>query len=447
MDTQDKDRSEQRINDPEKIPSEAPVAITPLAPPRLSNEAVKPPGPGPPPNGGTKAWLQVLGAFFLNFNTWGLVNTFGVFQSYYATTLLRSSSESDISWIGSIQAFIMLAMGVVCGRALDAGYFYTELGLGVFLEVFGLMMTSLCTEYWQAVLAHGLAVGLGTSLAFMPGVSIAGTYFSTRRSTAMGILATGSCIGGIIYPLVLKHLIAEIGFPWAVRVMAFIVLATMLISLAVMKPRLPPRKSGPLVNVRAFTDPPFTLWLAAVFLTMIGLYIPFFYVEQFALSIGVDPDLASYMVIIMNAASMPGRLFPSMIADRAGNLNIMIPSVLLSGVIMLAWTRIETQGALIAVSILFGFSSGAIQAVLPPSVAFLMPDLSQLGTNLGITLFSAAFGVLIGNPVAGAILGHQSTANLEFPHMFIFAGVVVLLGGLLFMGVRTLKVGLSLNKA
>ena len=26
--------------------------------------------PGPPPNGGLKAWQQVLGAFFLNFNTW-----------------------------------------------------------------------------------------------------------------------------------------------------------------------------------------------------------------------------------------------------------------------------------------------------------------------------------------------------------------------------------------
>ena len=28
------------------------------------------PEPGPPPNGGIKAWQQVLGAFFLNFNTW-----------------------------------------------------------------------------------------------------------------------------------------------------------------------------------------------------------------------------------------------------------------------------------------------------------------------------------------------------------------------------------------
>lgn len=32
------------------------------------------------PNGGTKAWLQVLASFFLFFNSWGIVNTFGMFM-------------------------------------------------------------------------------------------------------------------------------------------------------------------------------------------------------------------------------------------------------------------------------------------------------------------------------------------------------------------------------
>jgi hypothetical protein len=99
----------------------------------------KPAGPPPPPNGGTKAWLQVLGAFFLNFNTWGLLNAFGVFQAEYSTGLLSSSSQSAISWIGSIQAFLMLVVGVLCGRALDAGYFYPDIITGAFLEVFGMM--------------------------------------------------------------------------------------------------------------------------------------------------------------------------------------------------------------------------------------------------------------------------------------------------------------------
>jgi len=30
------------------------------------------------PNGGTVAWLQVVASFFLFFNSWGIVNTFGM---------------------------------------------------------------------------------------------------------------------------------------------------------------------------------------------------------------------------------------------------------------------------------------------------------------------------------------------------------------------------------
>ena len=29
--------------------------------------------PGPPPNGGLKAWMQVLGSWMLFFNTWGIL--------------------------------------------------------------------------------------------------------------------------------------------------------------------------------------------------------------------------------------------------------------------------------------------------------------------------------------------------------------------------------------
>lgn len=111
-----------------------------------ADEPPKPSGPPPPPNGGTRAWLQVLGAFFLNFNTWGLLNTFGTFQSEYSTGLLRDSSQSSIAWIGSLQAFLMLVIGVLCGRALDAGYFYMDITLGVSLEVFG-MMSELCQPF------------------------------------------------------------------------------------------------------------------------------------------------------------------------------------------------------------------------------------------------------------------------------------------------------------
>ena len=55
------------------------------------------------PNGGFAAWLQVACGFCLFFNTWGILNAFGVFQTYYESGELFTKSSSDISWIGAMQ--------------------------------------------------------------------------------------------------------------------------------------------------------------------------------------------------------------------------------------------------------------------------------------------------------------------------------------------------------
>lgn len=221
-----------------------------------------------------------------------------------------------------------------------------------------------------------------------------------------------------------------------------------MISVAVMKPRLPPRKSGSFINVETIRDPVFVLWLFAVFFIFIGLYIPFFYVEQYGINIGLSPDFSFYMLIIMNAGSVPGRVLTSMIADKIGNLSVMIPSVLLTGIFMLAWISVNSQAGLIAISVFVGLASGSIQAVLPATVAFLCPDLSKLGTNIGMTLFASGLGLLIGSPVAGAILDHQRTPGGDvFWGTWTFSGVFILAGGVLLLIARVVKVGFGLSKA
>ncbi|OKP10853.1 hypothetical protein PENSUB_3673 [Penicillium subrubescens] len=278
--------------------------------------ADSPPGPPPPPNGGLTAWLQVLGGFLFVLNTWGMANTFGVFQTYYSSILLTNDTPSAISWIGSIQGFLLLFVGVFSGRAFDAGYFYLVTGLGVFLSVFGMMMTSLSTKYYQVFLAQGICLGLGSGCLFTPGISLVGQYFSTRRGLATGIAASGSSVGGIIFPIVVRRLIVTVGFPWAVRAMAFIMLGTLLIGISVLKPRLPPRKSGPVVDVEAFKDPAYSTFVFGLALGFMAFFIPFFYSDSYALNIGLDSELAFYILSIMNAAGMVGRLLPNAIADK-----------------------------------------------------------------------------------------------------------------------------------
>jgi MFS family permease len=125
------------------------------------------------------------------------MNTFGVYQTEYEITFLHASSPSAISWIGSIQAFLLMLIGALTGPIYDAGYFRELLIGGSFLVVFGHMMLSLCTKYWQVMLAQAFCIGAGTGALFVPGVAILSTYFNTRLALTTGLAASGSSLGMI----------------------------------------------------------------------------------------------------------------------------------------------------------------------------------------------------------------------------------------------------------
>jgi hypothetical protein len=118
-------------------------------------------------NGGLNAWLDVLAGFCVFVNSWyvyilvilclyqantcsrGLLTTYGAFQEYYQTDLLPHESPSTISWVGSIQATLIPMVGLATGPLVDVGYLRPLIISGSFLTVFGMMMTSLATSYYQ----------------------------------------------------------------------------------------------------------------------------------------------------------------------------------------------------------------------------------------------------------------------------------------------------------
>ena len=64
--------------------------------------------PEPELDGGSRAWLQVLGSFIVFSNLWGMTFAFGSFQSYYTLTYLAGTSASTIAWIGTIQVCLLI---------------------------------------------------------------------------------------------------------------------------------------------------------------------------------------------------------------------------------------------------------------------------------------------------------------------------------------------------
>ena len=203
--------------------------------------------PGPPPDGGLKAWTQALMGHLVVFNTWGYINSFGVFQTYYVNAL--NETPSAISWVGSVQIFLLFAIGSFSGRATDAGYFRATFVAGSILQLVGIFTTSLSTEYWQLFLTQGICTGIGNGLLFTPALACISTYFSKKRALALAIAASGNATGGMVFPAIVEALLPKIGFPWTMRVLGFLMLGVTSVTLALMKARLPPRKAGPFLEL------------------------------------------------------------------------------------------------------------------------------------------------------------------------------------------------------
>ena len=403
-----------------------------------------PAGPGPPPNGGLLAWLHVLGGFMLFFNSWGLLNTFGVFQTYYESGQLFQKSSSDISWIGSIQAFCVMFVGIFAGPVYDRGYLKALLFVGSFGIVFGNMMLSLCHEFWEVLLAQGFCIGIGAGCLFVPCVSVLPSYFSTRIGLAVGVAASGSSLGGIIYPIVVYKLIGEVGFPWAVRTVGFIALGTLLFPIAIMRMRVKPPRARALVDLTAIKDVQYVVFTVSTLVGIMGLGVALFFVSFYPQNRHItDDSLAFYIVPIFNAGSCFGRTLPNALADKAGPFNVLAPATLATGVLMLCTIAVHTKGAMIVVALLLGFTSGVQIAMPPVCFVALTKDKSKIGTRMGMGFGVAAFGVLTAGPAGGAILGQ--TDPLTWDGLWAYGGVSACVAGLVYFGLRVARAGFGLT--
>ncbi|KAF2790647.1 MFS general substrate transporter [Melanomma pulvis-pyrius CBS 109.77] len=378
------------------------------------------------PNGGLVAWLQVLGAFVLFFNSWGIINTFGSYQAYYETNLLPSSTPSAISWIGSIQAFLLLIVGAISGPIYDAGYFRSLLIGGSFLLVLGQMMLSLCHAYWQVLLAQAFCIGIGCGMLFIPSVAILNTYFTTRIGMAVGLAASGSSFGGVIYPIVFHNLLPKIGFGWTTRVIGFLILATQFLPTLFMRVRVLPAKKRSLLDLRAFLIPAYSLQVFGFFVGFMGLYMPFFYSQVYALTRHItNPDLAFYLLAIMNSSSIFGRIIPNFLADKLGGFNVVIPCTLLSGILCFCFIRASSSAGLIVLMSFYGFFSGSFVSLPPTIIVQLSLDArDKIGTRLGQSFACVALGLLIGTPIGGAILDRSG-----FDAVWVFGGCLLVGSG------------------
>lgn len=396
--------------------------------------------PGPPPDGGLKAWIQVLMGHLVIMNTWGFINSFGVFQAYYVKELQRP--PSDVAWVGSMQVFLLFFIGTFSGRLTDGGFFKEVFLAGSFVSVFGIFMTSLSTKYWQLFLAQGVCCGIGNGLLFCPTISLVSTYFSTKRSLALGICATGSAVGGMVFPVMVQQLLPRAGFGWTMRSLGFFQLVSLLFCNIFTKPRIPPRRAGPVVEWSAFKELPYTFFAIGMFFTFWGVYFPFFFLGSFARDIiGLSYGTSLNLILVLNGAGFLGRILPNWVADRwVGPLNVMVPVAITSALIMYLWVLVESEAGLYAWAVVYGTVGSAVQSLFPAILSSLTTDLRKRGTRMGMTFTIVSFAVLTGPPIAGALV---TAADGKYVYAQMFAATSVAVGMALMAAGRIAQTGMK----
>ena len=161
-----------------------------------------------------------------------------------------------------------------------------------------------------------------------------------------------------------------------------------------------------------------------------GAYVPFFFLPAYASArTDASPTLAFYTLGILNGASSVGRVLPNFLADKTGPLNMIVPGAFITAILAFCWVPVDTIGGLATFAVLYGVFSGSLLSLAPASLASLTKDVNRTGTRMGMAFALSGVGLLIGNPVAGALVDAETG---DYVRAQVFNGAIVM-GAAVFM--------------
>ncbi|KAJ7715649.1 major facilitator superfamily domain-containing protein [Mycena maculata] len=379
----------------------------------LNSTAETTAAPGPPPflDSGREAWTVAFGAWLAILISFSFLNTFGgvlhseskavpltptsVFQQFYTVHQLAATSSSAISWIRSFQTFCICFMSTLFVALFDRWGAKPLIAIGGVAFALSCIFQSISTHYWHFLLSQGLLGGIALSCLFAPvyltGLSrnyllLANTllsqilhptytatqhWFLKHRGFALGIVASGSSVGGAVLA---NRLIHDVAFGWALRIMGFITLALCLVSAVLVKGRLPPRKGKQFFAFDLFRKPGYTIFCVGMFFVVWGFFFLIFFLPSYGALHGFDANMTFYSVSVLNAASLFGRFVPGFLADRWGRFNMMVATALASAILTFTSIAARNEASVLIIGVLYGFASGNVVSLQGACVPPFMDD-------------------------------------------------------------------------
>ncbi|KAM0490554.1 hypothetical protein ACHAP8_011459 [Fusarium lateritium] len=322
-----------------------------------------------------------------------------------------------------------------------------------FMGVANLISSFTFTNIGALFAASGVIMGIGISLSFAPVSVISSQYFDRKKGLANGIIFAAGGLGGAAISYGLDALIQNVGIGWALRIMALLTLATGVPAAYLIKERIPYKSTGFIdwyvlaippqalhsnnVFRNLFKSPTFIAIFLAGAIATFPLFVPPFFIPLYSKSIGLSSNIGAALVAGFNFSSALGRILCGLLCDRIGAINVLLLSLVLTGLSNLViWPFSTTLAPLIPFVILNGMANGGFFSTMPTVVGSVFGP-SKVSIAMGMAVTGWAGGYLMGSPIAGYLLdaygGSDSGFRAYRPAMYYAGSLALAAAGIVAM--------------
>ncbi|KAF7266454.1 monocarboxylate transporter 12 [Rhynchophorus ferrugineus] len=164
-----------------------------------------------PPDGGW-GWMVVLGAALINMVNQALFSVFGLI---FGETLkdMAGGHATGITLVMAVSVCVTNFSGLLVGPMMKRGISVRTITIfGVLCVGSGMIFSSFASSIWHIVISYGIFTGMGLGLVASSTFLAISEYFTTRKSTAVGLSMAGTSTGQMIMPIFVGLLLKNFEF-------------------------------------------------------------------------------------------------------------------------------------------------------------------------------------------------------------------------------------------
>jgi MFS family permease len=392
------------------------------------------------------AWLVVAGAFMLLFCSTG--------TQFYAFPVFFEAIVRDTGWARaetaaalSVGMFFSGITGMLIGGLLHKLGVKTIMLSGCIIVGIGYYLLSTIEKLWQLYVYYGLIVAVGAAcISLVPNMSAVESWFTQKRSTALGIATTGIGVGGAVMAPLASWLITRYDWQTAFLFMAAIVITIGIpVSIFIMrtpkesdKARLTEKEMKAYSSLASGATLHQALRSRAFWGISLGLMlwacaygIGIVHQVAFAVDIGIDRTAAAGAISLLAMFSIVGRLGFGKLGDIIDKRYVFIAGTCLQIVAFIVLIKTTNLTMLYIYACLIGLNVGSMAPILPGILADHFGH-QHFGSIYGVALFTQTIGMVIG-PISGGLIfditGSYYSAFLVAAMLSFVAVIIVYLSG------------------